>query len=322
MNFERYSPVPSYNINAVVKLTGVRASTLRAWERRYAIFKPSRSQNNYRLYSDRDVAMLQWLDQQVQSGMSISSAVHLLAQLLQPLLDIEQQNATESIGANVIVLRDQLAEALIQLDESRSNALLAQAMALFSLEDVSLNIVAPTLRKIGDDWHRGAVNIATEHFASAFLLGKLQSIMNAHEINSKDLIFVCCAPGERHEIGALMFAMLLRKHSFNARYLSADLPFHDLLDTIHAFQPRAVAISALQANCAQQLADFPEQVNHVAVETQLVFGGRGFAEMRFAYAQNVAYVGEDMLQAIQCIHEIMDSTTPALWRSLPDAGRE
>ena len=47
---------PRYRINAVAEMTGVPAPTLRAWERRYGIPRPGRSESSYRLYSDADVA--------------------------------------------------------------------------------------------------------------------------------------------------------------------------------------------------------------------------------------------------------------------------
>jgi len=64
-------------MKAMVQLSGISAPTLRAWERRYAILSPERAQNDYRLYSWRDVAIIQWLKERVDAGMSISQAIAL-----------------------------------------------------------------------------------------------------------------------------------------------------------------------------------------------------------------------------------------------------
>ena len=70
-----YATKPLYNIKAVVQATGITPSTFRAWERRYEMCQPQRSASGYRLYSERDVAIIRWLKTQVDAGMSISQAV-------------------------------------------------------------------------------------------------------------------------------------------------------------------------------------------------------------------------------------------------------
>src|SRR6202140_3179078 len=80
-DLEHYSDVPLFNAKAVVQQTGIAAPTLRAWERRYTILSPERAQNTYRLYSERDIALIGWLKDRVDAGMSISQAVSLFRHL-------------------------------------------------------------------------------------------------------------------------------------------------------------------------------------------------------------------------------------------------
>ena len=70
-----YSDDPKYTIKAVSNQTGIRPVTLRAWERRYELLSPHRSDNRYRLYSERDVAILRWIKSQVDENIPISQAV-------------------------------------------------------------------------------------------------------------------------------------------------------------------------------------------------------------------------------------------------------
>ena len=73
-----YSDIPMFNTKAVVQQTGIPAPTLRAWERRYTLLSPERAANNdYRLYSERDIIMIRWLKDHVDAGMSISQAIAL-----------------------------------------------------------------------------------------------------------------------------------------------------------------------------------------------------------------------------------------------------
>jgi len=78
---EYYADVPLFNTKAVVRETGIAAPTLRAWERRYSILSPERAQNDYRLYSERDIAIIRWLKDRVDAGMSISQAIALFRHL-------------------------------------------------------------------------------------------------------------------------------------------------------------------------------------------------------------------------------------------------
>lgn len=77
----QYSDQPTFNTKAVVQQTGVPAPTLRAWERRYALLIPKRADNTYRLYSARHVALIHWLKERVDSGISISQAAALFRHL-------------------------------------------------------------------------------------------------------------------------------------------------------------------------------------------------------------------------------------------------
>jgi MerR family transcriptional regulator, light-induced transcriptional regulator len=82
-DLERYSDRPMFNTKAVVQQTGLPAPTLRAWERRYALFSPKRADNDYRLYTERDIVLIRWLRARIEHGMSISQAIALYRQLSQ-----------------------------------------------------------------------------------------------------------------------------------------------------------------------------------------------------------------------------------------------
>ena len=73
---------PKYPVKRVSDLTGILPVTLRAWERRYGILKPKRDENRYRLYSDRDLAILRWLINKKNSGVSISTAAANLQDMI------------------------------------------------------------------------------------------------------------------------------------------------------------------------------------------------------------------------------------------------
>jgi DNA-binding transcriptional MerR regulator/methanogenic corrinoid protein MtbC1 len=90
-DLKQYSDQPTFNTKAVVLQTGVPAPTLRAWERRYALLVPERADNAYRLYSERHVALIRWLKERVDSGISISQAAALFRHLAERQQHEEQE---------------------------------------------------------------------------------------------------------------------------------------------------------------------------------------------------------------------------------------
>lgn len=321
-----HSDVPAYNIKAVVLRTGIPAATLRAWERRYGALLPRRSQGNYRLYSDRDVAVLRWLKMQIDSGLSISRAVGVLEQLRgraeagQPVAgDAEAPVIVRAarLGRNTATphpegwerLRADLHAALVRLDEEGAGAIMAEATALYSVEHTCTHLVTPVLVQIGSDWHTNRLPVTTEHFATHFVLGRLLALFNSLPVGSGDLILVGCAPGERHEVGPLMVALLLRRRGFNVRYLGGDIPAKDWARVIMDQKPTVVAISATGTESARSLAQIRDPLRgHAFAGTQFILGGQALAgESDIANQFSGDYVGSDIMAGIAKISQLVGS---------------
>src|SRR5215210_5794011 len=115
------SDTPLYNTAAVVQRTGVPATTIRAWERRYGYPKPSRDVGGQRLYSERDIEALLWLADQTAQGVAISRAVEILRGGHARATSVEPV-ATHG-GRSFDVLRHELGQALLGLDAGRSEAI-------------------------------------------------------------------------------------------------------------------------------------------------------------------------------------------------------
>src|SRR2546421_11684100 len=75
LDMEHYSDTQLFNTKALVQQTRVAAVTLHAWERRYAILSPRRANNDYRLYSERDIMTIRWLKERIDEGMTISKEI-------------------------------------------------------------------------------------------------------------------------------------------------------------------------------------------------------------------------------------------------------
>ena len=76
-----FDRTPIYNLKAVVRQTGLKPDTLRAWERRYGLPNPQRTDSGHRLYSQYDVEIIKWLTERQEEGLSIGRAIDLWHQL-------------------------------------------------------------------------------------------------------------------------------------------------------------------------------------------------------------------------------------------------
>src|SRR5689334_13240934 len=113
------SDTPLYNIAAVVQRTGVPATTIRAWERRYEYPKPHRDEDGQRLYSERDVEAIGWLLDQTRRGVAISRAVDMLRSG-HARTDSAVVQAPPRGGRSFAGLRGDLGQALLDLDVGRA----------------------------------------------------------------------------------------------------------------------------------------------------------------------------------------------------------
>jgi methanogenic corrinoid protein MtbC1 len=303
---------PKYTIKVVSVQTGIRPITLRAWERRYALLSPYRSDNRYRLYSDRDVAILRWIKNRVDGGLSISSAVLELkefqrndawpeaAPLLQPTPSTHQVNPPTYYAS-------QLAKLLMKHDEAAAVTVLGEAHTIFDLTTICLEIIIPCLEEIGEYWHRNEIRIADEHFATTFLRGKLLGLLQAYpHRRNMPYIITGTAPSELHEIGSLILSVLLRRDGYRVEYLGPDVPIDDLVDYARYEHPAMICLSATCEKTSLELTRVQEKLSKLHPVPIFGYGGRIFnnnPEMRQCIAGH--FLGETLDEAIQNIARLL-----------------
>lgn len=273
---------PKYTIKNVATQTGIRPVTLRAWERRHDVLSPHRADNRYRLYSERDIAILRWLKNRIDEGISISNAVSELRSMTNnniwpeaipeaPPQPVSVSSAPPSNYAK------QLYQALIRHNENQASDLLRQAHSLFNLMTVCMEVLVPALREIGESWYRGEIRVSTEHFASAYLRGKLLSLLQAYPARRNAAsIIIGCAPMEQHELGSLMLAVLLRSEGYRVEYLGPDIPVEDLADYASYEHPDMVILSASLEDSAYELRKMQDLLKKNRPTPLFGYGGRAF----------------------------------------------
>ena len=295
-----YSTTPLYNIKAVVQATEISPSTLRAWERRYNVCNPQRSDSGYRLYSERDVAVLQWLKMQVDTGMAIGQAAAWYESLLHETRHPEQVvlpgSSTDEMlahwGTNgdsgkqhakqarsLELLQQELMNALLSYNEEGAGQLLAEAFAMYTLEQIGEQLIAPVLVEVGKLWHSGQISITTEHYVSNYLKHRLSALIQTSPNGPGAQVWVGCAPNEQHEIAPMLLALYLRRAGYRVRYLGQRLPVDDLVSDVQKSAPDIVILSASTKEAASELQRTTEALANLQKDRLIIgYGGRIFNE--------------------------------------------
>ena len=273
----RYATEPIYNIKAVVQKTGIPADTVRAWERRYGVPHPQRTETGRLLYSEHDIAAIRWLRERTHAGMTISQAILQLRSLGDEAL-AEPPPAPDLGPRNFETLADELLTALLAFDHQTANGVVEEAFALYRVEEVCLHLFSPVLVEIGERWHRHEATIAQEHFASHFIQRRLSALLQAYApAAGRGVIVTACAPDELHELGILMLSVFLVRRAWQVVYLGANVPITDLVQTAARLQPDLICLSASNSRTAQTLIAAAGAIAQLPDPRPLVaFGGDPF----------------------------------------------
>ena len=327
-----YATTPLYNIKAVVQATGISPSTLRAWERRYQVALPERSDSGYRLYSERDIAVIRWLKAQVDVGMSISQAVQWLENLIADAGELGKV-VLPAAGSSVTIhellspaphhhrehvrdfpsLQHDLIAALLSFDEPNAELVIAEAFAMYPVEQVGEQLFMPVLVEVGERWHRGEISITTEHFATNYLIQRLGTLLRSIPNGTgSPLIWVGCAPSELHEVGALLLSIYLRRFGFRIHYLGQSLPIDDFPQEVKRQQPAMILFSASTQPAAVELGKLTARLTErngtdLPHPMPLIgYGGQVFSrhpELRSVIAG--VYMGSNAKDAVEHISELL-----------------
>jgi MerR family transcriptional regulator, light-induced transcriptional regulator len=260
---------PLVRIGELSRRTGVAPDTLRAWERRYGLLEPSRSDGNFRLYGPADERRVRSMKAMIGSGLSASEAARLA-------LAGEQAPAAAGVGGgSAAEMANRLGAALERFDEPEANDVLDQALTRLTVDAVVSQVVLPVTRAIGERWESGQISVAQEHFATGVLRGRMLSLARNWGAGGGPVAILACPPGELHDLGLVAFGVVLRDRGWRIYYLGPDTPIGEVGRAASQLRPAAVVIAALSEDRFERAA--PE-IEALASESRVLLAGEGAGE--------------------------------------------
>ena len=307
---------PLYNIGIVSRMTGISMVTLRAWERRYDFPDSRRTEGGHRLYSEKDILRLRWVKDRIDEGMQTAQSINALRHQ-------EQTGNQLFVGQNVVFrrtspdqprtylesLQNRLFDTLIQHKLQLADEVLAEALALISLDELILQVIGPVFSSVGEIWKKGGINVAIEHLATNYLRQKLMMwMLSGPPPQFVSPIVLACAPGEWHEGGLLMIGAILRGHRYPVVYLGQSVPLLDLRDFIQDIKPPLVVLTAMIEETALELINWPNILSDVvkAGKPIIGYGGRIFVEKsEIQHRMGGIYLGNTISEGISSIERLI-----------------
>jgi len=274
-----------YSIKAVSQATGLTVETLRAWERRYRAVVPRRDDRGRRVYGPDDVLRLRSLREATERGHPIGRLAKLDAATLGQLLDapmpasgprlpssagIAGPKVSDAFGARML-------DAAHRFQPAECEQALTLAIALLPPERLVGEVLEPLLHEVGDRWHSGDFSIAQERMVSSAVRKHLGTVIETYDRAAcRQAVVFATFPGERHELGLLMAALVCAAHGCKVHYLGPDLPPEEIARYAQEVAAAVVAVSIVQHD---GVAELTEQVRKLVAalesETVVWLGGSG-----------------------------------------------
>lgn len=272
-----------YKIRDLEILSGIKAHTIRIWEKRYGLLNPQRTDTQIRTYSDEELLLLLNISLLYKKGYKIS---HIAAmsqeQLIETSKSIQEKGVEHSATEQLII-------SVLQLDERLFQQVFIELTEKKSLSVLFPELIIPFLKRIGVMWIVGTITPAQEHFISNLIRQKIIAAIDALPTPdpSKKRIILYLPEHEWHEISLLIYHYHLRYKGFNSIYLGQALPFDALLKTIRHLTPDALVSSWLTAVEQQHILDHFSQLQKELKNVRIAAGGYQIDQLKKTLPEHV-----------------------------------
>ncbi len=215
-----------YTITDLEKLSGIKAHTIRAWETRYHILTPHRTDSNIRYYDEADLNKLLNIVLLNKNGVKISRIAKMsgeeFAERIARISEIPPDETTQ---------HDTLTLSMLELNEYKLDKILRTNIRQHGFEQTMIELILPFLNKLSIMWMANSITPAQEHFILNIIRQKLIAAIDDLPVPygkgiAKFILFL--PEGENQELLLLFIHFLLKKRGFHPIYLGQDISVQEL----------------------------------------------------------------------------------------------
>ncbi|MBC2840038.1 MerR family transcriptional regulator [Robiginitalea sp. SC105] len=219
----------SFGIRDLENLTGIKAHTIRIWEKRYNLLEPERTATNIRTYSLSSLQKLLNITLLYNNGLKISKIAKIPeGEIPQHVRALVAEKSIKSHAINAFKL------SMINFDLALFQKTYAGLSAEKSFREIFWEVFLPLLEELGLLWQTDTISPAHEHFITHLIKQKIYTStekLHTIEPTRRENTFVLYLPeNEIHEIGLLFLNYELLMHGFRTIYLGPTIPLENLAD--------------------------------------------------------------------------------------------
>ncbi|HNX43673.1 MAG TPA: cobalamin B12-binding domain-containing protein [Bacteroidales bacterium] len=289
-----------YSIKDIEKITGIKAHTIRIWEKRYHLVSPERTLTNIRYYNDMDMKRLLNIAILNRYGYKISNLVEMSGEEINKRVievTLHETDFTSLIESFIV--------AMIEYDEVRFEKALNSAIIRLGFESAITNVIYPFLAKVGILWQTGVVIPGQEHFVTNLIRQKLILAIDSRQAIKKNhpRRFILFLPeNEFHEIGLLFAHYLLKKYGHNTIYLGQNVPLSDVQQLVSLKKPDFILTSVTTSLSSGDLPEFLKQLSLILPDGQILAGGS-----QIAYSDNITPANIVTIKSVKHLTDFLES---------------
>lgn len=227
-------------IREVSRLTGINPVTLRAWERRYGLIQPTRTESGHRLYSKADIQTVHRIVDWIERGVAVSKVGKILAR-------DDQQAAVVRIERDTVEEGEwpqwqaRLVLAVSAFDDRQLEHLYNQVIATYPLNVAFQDILMPLWNDLLR--HQGGFGQASEWlFFDNFLRVRALQRLQLACASAAPRVLLAAIPGECRKLELLVAGLLIGRDDLAVRVLGMGQPFDELTLVCEKTQPEALVL--------------------------------------------------------------------------------
>lgn len=265
-----------YSVKQVVAMTGLSASRLRAWERRYGVVAPQRSDAQYRIYREEDVQRLRTMAQLVESGVATSAAATI----------VTSDTRLRHIPRDDLPPPAELADAAAALDLARLADILGRALVLDGFEALCDGWLTSAVVELDRRRRRSGlldVHVRAAEQAIVLRLGALfdQAVttpapwQSRYQSGAAPMVLIGQQEDSGRDVVPMLFSVALRRHGVDARYLGRAISTEGWRQAVRQLRPRAVAIATSSTRGRRSVKEVSTALADATPPVQVWLGGPG-----------------------------------------------
>ncbi|AZV25345.1 helix-turn-helix-type transcriptional regulator [Pseudomonas syringae] len=258
-----------FPIREVARMTGVNPVTLRAWERRYGLIQPTRTESGHRLYSMTDIERVRSIVDWIDRGVAVSKIGRILAKT-EPMKVLAPFISDDSVQADYLQWQEQVRQAVRSFDDQALDQVYGQIFSSYALPVVFQDILMPLWLQMlqrQDSFGQTSEWLFFDGFLRARVLQRIVVLRGSQPRK----VIVSALAGQCRELELLVAALFLSGNDAGVRVLTTGQPFDELTLVCEKTRPQALVLFSNHA----PTAELPRRLNRLALslDCQLMLAG-------------------------------------------------